>query len=221
MLILAIETQRGMISELVDAGSAFATTPNHATTYMQFPEGMKKIPGKALLLVNSLNGSTQGAFDWNERASEALLEYGMQQSVIDPCLFFLWSNTNLTIVALYVDDFKVLSDTQQELQQVITHLKGKFKLKTADPKQWLGLKITKEQDKIIVTCEQKIRELLREFGMEDCKPAKTPVAKTATCRRIRTGKFSIPRSHRSVTLDRAHSKARHPIWGSRMWQALS
>jgi hypothetical protein len=88
----------------------------------------------------------------------------------------MWSNTNLTIVALYVDDSKVLSDTQQELQQVITHLKSKFKLKTADPKQWLGLKITKEQDKITVTYEQEIRELLREFGMEDCKPATTPVA---------------------------------------------
>jgi hypothetical protein len=86
MLILAIETQRGMIPELVDADSAFATTPNNATTYIEFPEGMKKIPGKALLLVNSLNGSKQGAFDWNERANVAFLEYGMQQCVIDPCV---------------------------------------------------------------------------------------------------------------------------------------
>jgi hypothetical protein len=70
---------------------------------MEFPEGMKKIPGKALLPVNSLNGSKHGAFDWNERASVALLEYGMRQSVIDPYLFFKWSNSNLIIVALYVE----------------------------------------------------------------------------------------------------------------------
>jgi hypothetical protein len=76
---------------------------------------------------------------------------------------------------VYVDDFKVLSDTQKELQQVITHLRSKLKLKTADPKQWLGLKVRKEQDRII-NCKQKIRRLLREFGMEDCKPATTPVA---------------------------------------------
>jgi hypothetical protein len=48
---------------------------------------MKKIPGKALLLVNSLNGSKIGTLNWNKRANAALLEYGVQESVIDPCLF--------------------------------------------------------------------------------------------------------------------------------------
>jgi hypothetical protein len=55
MLMLALEAQRGMKSTSVDSDSAFATTPNHTKTYMQFPKGMKRIPGHALLLVRSLN----------------------------------------------------------------------------------------------------------------------------------------------------------------------
>ncbi len=63
-----------MTATLVDVDGAFALSKNNMPTYMKFPRGTKKIPGKALLLVNSLNGTKQSAFDWHTKARKLLLE---------------------------------------------------------------------------------------------------------------------------------------------------
>jgi hypothetical protein len=108
MLVLCIEAQRGMASTTVDADSAFATTPNHKTTYMDFPKGMKTIPCHALLLTHSLNGTKQGAHDWHRRAHDALSEMDFKASAIEPCLYHKWKQGAPCMVALYVDDFRIM-----------------------------------------------------------------------------------------------------------------
>jgi hypothetical protein len=176
MTVLAIEAQRGMDSVVIDVDSAFASTPNHTTTYMEFPDGMRKIPGKALLLVNSLNGSKQGAFDWNARAHAALLELGLQQSIIDPCLYFKWTNQDLTMVALYVDDFRIVSDKTEIMLAIESQLCAKFKMKRAPENLWLGLTIIKSAGCITISAKNKITNLINTFGLRDCKTSFTPTA---------------------------------------------
>jgi hypothetical protein len=155
MIVLAIEAQRGMASTIVDVDSAFATTPNYATTYMQFPKGMKKIPGHALLLVHSLNGTKQGAHDWHRRAHEALTNLDFRPSPIEPCLYYKWSHGNLSMVALYVDDFRIVCDKQEDLHLIETSLKARFKMKNTADNQWLGLKIDKSDDSIYISAKAK------------------------------------------------------------------
>jgi len=176
MTVLAIEAQRGMHSTVIDADSAFATTPNHTTTYMEFPEGMKRIPGKALLLVHSLNGSKQGAYDWNARAHDALIELGLKQSISDPCLYFRWDSKDLTMVALFVDDFRIISDKRETMELVKLQLQAKFKMKDAPESLWLGLQILKSNEGIKINCKTKIANMLETFGLRDCKPMTTPAA---------------------------------------------
>ena len=121
MFLLSITVARQIHTRQADAKSAFANSKNHATTtYMQFPQGLKKIPGKALKLTNSINGKKQGAHDWHSIASESLMLIGFLQSVSDPSLYYMWTDHNscLTLVGLYVDDFRIASDQISMLDHV-------------------------------------------------------------------------------------------------------
>jgi hypothetical protein len=143
---------------------------------MDFPDGMRKIPGKALLLVNSLNGSKQGAFDWNARAHQALIDIGLVQSIADPCLYYQWQNNELTMVALYVDDFRIMSDNHNTMNEIERLLCSQFKMKRAPENLWLGLNIIKKDGCITINAKQKIIDLLDAYGLRDCKTAITPAA---------------------------------------------
>jgi hypothetical protein len=160
---------------MVDADSAFATTPNHTTTYMDFPKGMKSIPGHALLLTHSLNDTKQGAHDWHRRAHDALTEMDFRASAIEPCLYHKWKHGALCMVALYADDFRIISDVENDVRQIEMQLKGHFKLKTSAHNQ-LGLKIDKSINGIYISARAKIESVLKDIGMADCKPCTTPAA---------------------------------------------
>jgi hypothetical protein len=143
---------------------------------MEFPKGMKNIPGHALLLVHSLNGTKQGAHDWHARAHDALTSLGFTNCAVEPCIYFNWRAGRLRIVALYVDDFRIICDAMEDLQDIEKSLKLEFKMKSNANNLWLGLKLDKSDDGIYVSCKTKIEQLLQQFGMSDCKPCATPVA---------------------------------------------
>lgn len=111
MLLLVLATQRGMYQEQFDVDSAFATTQNHnATTYMRPPPGFVLPPGHVIHLKHSLNGTKQGAFDFYARADKVFRSLGFEPCVIDPCLYRRWRDGKLTLIGVYVDDFRVVDD---------------------------------------------------------------------------------------------------------------
>jgi hypothetical protein len=146
MLVLAITVFRVMFAILIDVDGAFQTTPNKFETYMKFPEGMKKIPGKALLLLNSMNGTKQGAYDWHEKADELLLLLLFKSTTVDPCLYYRWDGEILTLVALYVDDFRCVSDSSEKLDEIVTCFKKHYAIKVQSADWWLGMKIIHDKE---------------------------------------------------------------------------
>lgn len=55
---------------------------------MAFPDGMMKLPGKALLLQNAINGTKQAAHDLHQLAKQRILTLEFSISVCNPCLFY-------------------------------------------------------------------------------------------------------------------------------------
>jgi hypothetical protein len=58
-------------------------------------------------LIKSLYGLHQSGRDWNKGATRTLIspEFGLKQSVADPCLFYpIGDKTNKPLVSLFVDD---------------------------------------------------------------------------------------------------------------------
>jgi ribonuclease HI len=80
------------------------------------------------------------------------------------------------LVALYVDDFRIVCDAKKDLLFIEQSLKTTFKMKNNADNQWLGLKIDKSADSIYVSARANIEKLLHKYGMSDSKAYKTPVA---------------------------------------------
>lgn len=179
MFLLALQVQRDMHAILLDADSAFATTPNSVPVYMRLPDGLERQPGKVLRLNHALNGTKQGAFDWYTRAAGALVRLGFTPCVTDPCIFYRWDDKSLSLCGLYVDDFRFLSDDLTIFDTISNALKGMgFKMKAPDPNWWLGMKLdhNRTAGTLAVTQSQYTKDLLQRFGMSDCKPCDTPAA---------------------------------------------
>lgn len=179
MLLLVLAVQRGMYQEQYDVDSAFATTENHnATTYMRAPPGIVLPAGHVLHLRNSLNGTKQGAFDFKDRADKVLRELGFEPCVIDPCLYRRWRNGKLTLLGMYVDDFRVAADDHDDIVELEAALKKSFPTGIKKPGAgfWLGMKLDEDRTTGIMRISQPayIASLLEEYKMADCKPCATP-----------------------------------------------
>lgn len=80
-----------------------------------------------------------------------------------------------TIVAVYVDDLIVLSDTEQAMATLKQDLASRFKMKDLGKLHYcLGINI--EQDGKTIKLHQKhyILQMLKRFGMENANPVSTP-----------------------------------------------
>jgi hypothetical protein len=147
--------------------------------YLKPFDGIKKIPGKVLLLNNSLQGTKQGAFDWHTVANSALTEkLGFKQSSIDPCYYWKWDDECFTQICLYVDDFRIASDTKEMLDRIVDQIRAIFKIKVSPATWWLGMSIEHyhESGLLKISMKQSIIDLLNRFGMSDCKPDALPAA---------------------------------------------
>jgi hypothetical protein len=118
MLVLILQVYRKMKARQHDVKKAFTIPLNHSEPYMEAPMGMQLPPGHVLLLVHNLNGTKQAAYDWFVLICEFFISLGFKSSVLEPCLFYRWRGDTLTIVALYVDDIRVLSDTDEDLDEI-------------------------------------------------------------------------------------------------------
>jgi hypothetical protein len=175
-LFLSIAVQRKMTRRVVDIDAAFTIPILENEIYMKFPKGMTPIHGKAIRLNHSLNGLKQGSHDWFILARKHLVDDGFKQSQVEPCLFFKWDeNKELTMVAVYVDDFDIASDNPETLEKVISNFKKSFPCKVHSGDLYLGMSFTShENGDVDIHQESSIDSLLTLLGLEDCAPVSTP-----------------------------------------------
>ena len=103
---------------------------------------------------------------------------GFLQCSSDPCIYHrTHSELGKCIIVVYVDDLLIAATTKQ-MSEVKANLKLRFKMSDLGPaKSILGMEIIRDQTAGSLTLKQGryIREILAMFGLEDCKPAATPI----------------------------------------------
>jgi len=179
MLYSMIQVKRNQFSRLLDAVKAFSSYGKLTKrVLMKFPPGMKKIPGFALQLHNSLQGLKQGAHDWQIEAIKVLEGMSFRQSKIDPCYWSKWIDGNFCQILVSTDDFKISCDLDEDLNQVSDYLESKFKMTKGDGSRWIGLNVRHDRNAGVLTlsAEDYIASMLKEFDMVNCKPVDTPHA---------------------------------------------
>jgi hypothetical protein len=174
--LLAITAQRNMVDVLVDVDGAFQIPVNEQDVYMDFPKGFKRIPGKSIKLNHSMNGTKQAAYNWHKLADVLLQKKGLLPTLTDSCLYRRFKNGKLILVGLYVDDFRIAADDQNDLDELVSYFKASYPVKVQPSNWWLGMKIEHDRVKGIlkVSQEQYILQMLEKFDMSDCKSASTP-----------------------------------------------
>ncbi|GAB0095500.1 uncharacterized protein DMENIID0001_108920 [Sergentomyia squamirostris] len=176
--LLAIAAKYDLNIRQLDAVTAFLNGKLKETVYMEQPEGFQDGTGRYCKLEKSLYGLKQSSRVWNETLNNTLMEFGLQRSLTDQCIYFSITGKNILIVAIYVDDLLVFSNNKKQEQKLVQKLSDSFKMKDlGEVSSVLGIRITRNRDAGEITIDQAqyINEMLKKYGMEDCKGVSNPM----------------------------------------------
>jgi hypothetical protein len=178
-LLFALSVQLDLDVIHLDVKTAFLNGDLDETIYMQKPAGFVcSDPNKVLKLNKAIYGLKQASRAWHKKVDSCMLTDGYKRSDIEPCLYTKIVGNNKTMVTLYVDDFLIFSNDQEELKHLKAMLCNNFKIKDlGQVKECLGMSVRFDKKKGIVTLSQKkyVDELLRKFNMFECKTVNTPM----------------------------------------------
>ena len=174
--LLAVAAVQDWEVDHMDAVTAFLNAPmTDEELYVRVPEGFSFQSGSVLRLRKVIYGLKQAPRCWNQLLHNWLLAYGLQQSQHDACLYFI---PGKLYVAFWVDDFLVLAPDVGDKDKFKSAISAQFKMKDLGAvARFLGMDVVRDRVRrtITLTSTMHIDEMLTVFGMQDCKPAATPL----------------------------------------------
>lgn len=178
-LLFSIANEYDLEIDHIDVNTAFLNGDLNETIYMEQPEGFCKNNDKVCLLQRSIYGLKQASRMWYCKVNELLTKHNFVQSKSEPCVYYLKTDKDIVIIALYVDDFYVFYNKGSSCITVLLNLlEQEFSIKNLGPVQnYLGIRVTRDRVKGTLTLDQSvyIKNVLKKFGMSDCKPVSTPM----------------------------------------------
>ena len=182
--VLAIANQLNLEVHQMDVKSAFLNGELEDEIFMKQPNGFvdKRYPAKVCKLNKSLYGLKQSARCWNLMIDEYLKSLNYIQNKADPCIYYRTEVVDrkevIMIVAVYVDDTIICSNNINMLNAEKERLSSRFEMDDRGELHFiLGMEVNRDRNKRILTIDQKLylKNVLKRFGMEDCKPVSTPI----------------------------------------------
>jgi hypothetical protein len=144
---------------------------------MKLPEGyFPKDDTRVCRLKKSLYGLKQAPRQWNAKLTAVLIENGFSQSKSDYSLFTKSDNDVFLALLVYVDDIIITGNSVTEIEKFKAFLNSKFMIKDLGKlRYFLGIEVNDTNDGICINQRKYCLDLLSEYGMLACKPAKTPL----------------------------------------------
>ena len=186
--VLAIANRFDMEVHQMDVKTAFLNGKLDNEIYMKQPEGYvdAKQPHKVFKLNKSIYGLKQSARCLNIAIDQYFKESGYVQCTADPCVYCKTECKDgkycLIIIAVYVDDTILASNDIAMLTAEKTKLKERFEMEElGEIHHCLGMSIKRDRNAKVLMISQKtyLENVLKRFGMQDCKPVSTPMESTA------------------------------------------
>jgi histone deacetylase 1/2 len=169
-----------------DIETAFLESAIDKLVYAEQPEGYHHPdypPSEYVLKLNKgIPGLKQGAFLWSSTLKGTLLGLGFRQSNADECLFIRHEGSGNAFIAVWVDDFLILSDSVSRIDTFHADLSMHYTVNNLGPvKRFLGLDVHRPTPTgpIYLAQSTYARKVLHRFGMQNCNPAKVPFGDTA------------------------------------------
>jgi hypothetical protein len=115
---------------------------------------------------------------WYIHFDSFLIQIGFTRSITDPNVYIYFINKEFFILAIYVDDTILATNSLQLLHHIKSTLNKKFEMSDlGEIHHCLGLKIlcNRNEGYICITQERYLQQKLQEFHFQDCNPISTPM----------------------------------------------
>ena len=153
-------------------------------------EDQEASSSEAVIRLNqTLYGLKQSTQMWNKKIDEYLIsKQGFKRLNSDYSIYIRHNSKNsgnlenaksaLAIIALYVDDLLLLTETPVLMLELKAELNKSFEMTDCgEIHHFLGLKINRDRNRKIIAINQEhfADQILSRFGMTDCNPVSTPL----------------------------------------------
>lgn len=162
----------------MDVTGAFLYGNINEKVYVSLPEGAYSGNNNIVKLNKSLYGLNNSPKCWNIKFNTVMIKEGFVRSNCDSCLYTKCSDNNQTYLLLYVDDVLIFGTNNDIVNQVKNVLKQEFKMKNLGlVTDYLGITIKQNLDTGVTELSQRqyLKNVLKRFKMENCKPMSTPI----------------------------------------------
>nr|GEU41239.1 uncharacterized mitochondrial protein AtMg00810-like [Tanacetum cinerariifolium] len=131
---------------------------------------------KVYKVVKELYSLHQALRAWYETLANYLLENGLKRGKIDQTLFIKRKKDDILLVQIYVDDI-IFGSANKDLCKAFEKLmKDKFQMSSiGELTFFLGLQVKQKKDRMFISQDKFVAEILRKFGLTDGKSASTPI----------------------------------------------
>lgn len=176
--LFALAAKHDLEINQMDAVTAFLQGNLDEDIYMFQPDGFSNGTELVCHLKKSLYGLKQASRVWNIKLNDAFIEFGLNRSKIDPCVYFKIDGKCMLFVAVYVDDIMIFSNDSTMKNQLKADLMKRFKMKDiGEVSSVLGMRVRRDKRLGTISIDQTnyINEVLRRFDMQNCNPISTPM----------------------------------------------
>nr|GEV51177.1 putative ribonuclease H-like domain-containing protein [Tanacetum cinerariifolium] len=177
-LFLAYASFMAFMVYQMDVKSTFLYGTIKEEVYVCQPPGFEDPDylDKVYKVVKALYGLHQAHRAWYETFANYLLENRFQKGKIDQTLFIKKQKGDILLVQVYVDDI-TFGSTNKELCKAFEKLrKDKFQMSSIGELTFFwGLQVKQKDNRISISQDKYVAEILRKFGLADGKSASTPI----------------------------------------------
>jgi len=185
----------------MDVKTAFLNGNLDEEIYMTIPEGVQGVPNSACKLNRTLYGLKQSPRMWNKKIDEFLHSRGFIRLDADHSIYTR-RNGHLAIIALYVDDLILLTDSSETMSELKLELTQAFEMTDCGELHYfLGLRVQRDRARRILTLNQGhfVDQILMRFNMTDCHPVSTPLDPSVQLKRSDGGGYDDDNNNNKET----------------------
>jgi hypothetical protein len=200
-LLLAYACSKNVKVYQMDVKSSFLNGELEEEVYIEQPEGFQLSENADYVckLKKALYGLKQAPRAWYSRLDKYLQQAGFRKGSADNNLYIKVSEGNILLIEVYVDDIIFGSDDDRLSQKFAKDMQNEFEMSLlGELSFFLGLQIRQRNQGIFISQTKYIREMLKRFGMEDCKPVITPMQTSCKLSKDDDSKSTDQRKYRSM-----------------------
>jgi hypothetical protein len=162
----------------MDVKSTFLNGDLEEEVYIEQPKGflLSKNEDYVCKLKKALYGLKQAPKAWYSRLDKYLQQQGFKKGTTNNNIYIKIDNAEMLIIVVYVDDIIFGSNDDKISQKFVEEMQEEFEMSMlGELSFFLGLQITQTSKGIFISQTKYIKEMLKKFEMEDCKPVSTPM----------------------------------------------